>query len=38
MDGHQRRVECEGGVNTGVMDRCMVSRGGMNVKVESAPE
>ena len=38
VHGHQGRVEFEGGVSTGVMDRWMVSRGGMNVKVESAPE
>ena len=38
MDGHQGRVESEGGVSTGVMDRWMVSRRGSNVNAESAPE
>ena len=37
MHGHQGRVEFEGGISTGVMDRWMVSRGGLNLRVESAP-
>ena len=36
MDGQQARVECEGGVSTGVTDTH--TRGGLNLKAESAPE
>ena len=36
VDGHQRRVECEGGVSTRVTDTH--TRGGLNLKAESAPE
>ena len=38
VDSQQARVECEGRVNTGVMDRWMDTRGGLNLKAESAPE
>ena len=36
MDGQQGRDECEGGVSTRVTDTH--TRGGLNLKVESAPE
>ena len=38
VHGHQGRVEFEGGVSTGVMDRWTDTRGGLNLKVESTPE
>ena len=36
MDGQQGRDECEGGVSTRVTDTH--TRGGLNLKAESAPE
>ena len=38
VDSQQARVECEGRVNTGVMDRWMDTGGGLNVNVKSTPE